>query len=104
MAKISITLSDVAVYSVGTSDVNGAAQMTETKDNITMATDRVGVQVYLPVDENATSVLQYSINILDFSFMKKMYQPTEIIVTLGIATSEGTTYYGLKDHLFPSSD
>ena len=92
MAKISITLSDVAVYSVGTSDVNGAAQMTETKDNITMATDRVGVQVYLPVDENATSVLQYSINILDFSFMKKMYQPTEIIVTLGIATSEGTTF------------
>ena len=92
MAKISITLSDVAVYSVGTSDVNGAAQMTETKDNITMATDRVGVQVYLPVDEKATKILQYSINILDFSFMKKMYQPTEIIVTLDIATSEGTTF------------
>lgn len=88
MAKISITFSGVVHYTDATNKV-------ESKDNITLATDKVGCDAFLAVDEPATKFLKYSINIKDFSFQKKMYQPTEFIVTLGIA-SEKDTYQDIN--------
>lgn len=88
MAKISITFSGVVHYTDATNKV-------ESKDNITLATDKVGCDAFLAVDEPATKFLKYSINIKDFSFQKKMYQPTEFIVTLGIA-SEKSSYQDIN--------
>ena len=88
MAKISITFSGVVHYTDATSKV-------ESKDDITLATDKVGCDAFLAVDEPATKFLKYSINIKDFSFLKKVYQPTEFIVTLGIA-SEKSSYQDIN--------
>ena len=88
MAKISITFSGVVHYT-------DAINKVESKDDITLATDKVGCDAFLAVDEPATKFLKYSINIKDFSFQKKMYQPTEFIVTLGIA-SEKDTYQDIN--------
>ena len=89
MAKISITFSGVVHYTDATNKV-------ESKDDITLATDKVGCDAFLAVDEPATKFLKYSMNIKDFSSQKKMYQPTEFIVTLGIAASKGTTYQDIN--------
>lgn len=88
MAKISITFSGVVHYT-------DAINKVESKDNITLATDKVGCDAFLAVDEPATKFLKYSMNIKDFSFQKKMYQPTEFIVTLGIA-SEKSSYQDIN--------
>lgn len=88
MAKISITFPGVVHYT-------DAISKTKSKDNITLATDKVGCDAFLAVDEPATKFLKYSINIKDFSFQKKMYQPTEFIVTLGIA-SEKSSYQDIN--------
>ncbi len=88
MAKISITFSGVVHYTDATNKV-------ESKDDITLATDKVGCDAFLAVDEPATKFLKYSMNIKDFSFQKKMYQPTEFIVTLGIA-SEKSSYQDIN--------
>lgn len=88
MAKISITFPGVVHYTDATNKV-------ESKDNITLATDKVGCDAFLAVDEPATKFMKCSINIKDFSFQKKMYQPTEFIVTLGIA-SEKSSYQDIN--------
>ena len=65
MAKISITFSGVIHYTDATNEV-------ESNDDITLATDKVGCDVFLAIDEPATKFLKYSMNIKDLSFQKKI--------------------------------
>ena len=85
MAKITVAL-------CGILHIKDAESREVSEEYITLATDKKSCDVLLVVDEKRAEFASFSMSILDFSFQKKMYQPTEFNVVLSIAASQGTTY------------
>ena len=82
MAKITMTLSGVSHYT-------DSSPLNPSTAGISLSTEKKTAEVFLPIDEKASTIKPYLLSISDFSMQKKMYQPTEIIVDLSITPSQG---------------
>ena len=96
MARLRLTLHNVDCYT----DSNG----TVAKDCLQISTEKETDSAYFTKSEGV--FVNYTLNLVDFSFKKKMYQPTEIIADIQLTMAEGSTWESLDrstlDSLFKS--
>ncbi len=86
-----MTLSGVLHY-------DGADATKKTTADITLATEQTTSEIYIFPKENGPTVLKYRLAIKEFSFHKKMYQPTEALALISITKAEG------EDHAYERID
>lgn len=81
MAKLKLEIQKVTYFSTGEQEktVNGS---------ISLYTDKTGFTVKLPIEKNSSTKETYNLNLVDFKFKKKMYQPTEVIAKIQISLSD----------------
>ena len=77
-----MTLSGVLHY-------NGTEETTNTTADITLATETTTSEIYIFPKEKAPKALKYRLAIKEFSFHKKMYQPTEALALISITKAQG---------------
>ena len=77
-----MTLSGVLHY-------NGTEETTKTTADITLATETTTSEIYIFPKEKAPKALKYRLAIKEFSFHKKMYQPTEALALISITKAQG---------------
>ena len=82
MARLRLTLHKVVCYS----DADG----TSAKDCLQISTEKETDSAYFTKSEGV--YVNYTLNLVDFSFKKKMYQPTEIIATIQLTMATGATW------------
>ena len=78
MAKLKLELQNVTYYNTETPEKT-------VKGNIPLYTDKTGFTVCLAVEQDSNTKEVYDLNLVDFKFKKKMYQPTEIIAKIQIS-------------------
>jgi hypothetical protein len=86
MARLRLTLHKVVCYS----DADG----TSAKDCLQISTEKETDSAYFTKSEGV--YVNYTLNLVDFSFKKKMYQPTEIIATIQLTMATGATWTSLS--------
>ena len=86
MAKLKLTLYDIVYYEEKTS-------VKEVTRPISVSTDKDVATICLAPDPVSTEKWLYQISMVDFSFQKKMYQPTILSVELMIGMAEDKSSY-----------
>lgn len=86
MARLRLTLHNVDCYT----DANG----TSAKDCLQISTEKETDSAYFTKSEGV--YVNYTLNLVDFSFKKKMYQPTEIIAAIQLTMATGATWTSLN--------
>ena len=80
MARLRLTIHDVSCFK----DATTTNPITK---NLCVSTEKETDTAFFPVSE--TSNMNYTLNLVDFSFKKKMYQPTEIIAEIQLTQTDG---------------
>ena len=83
MAKLKLELQNITYFKV--KEDNSEETVTE---HISLYTDKTGATIWLAPIKNSSIKEQYNLNLVDFKFKKKMYQPTEIIAKIQISLSD----------------
>lgn len=86
MAKLKLTLYDIVYYEEKTA-------VKEVTRPISVSTDKDVATICLAPDPVSTEKWLYQISMVDFSFQKKMYQPTILSVELMIGMAEDKSSY-----------
>ena len=77
--------------------VSGASQ-----ENIVLDTESKGATIFISSTGYSRDTHAYTLYISDFSFHKKMYEPTEINVEISISASAGTSFVEIKRNVLES--
>lgn len=77
-----MTLSGVLHY-------EGPVISKQTTADITLATEQITSEIYILLKEGDPSILKFNLALKEFSFHKKMYQPTEVLALISITKAEG---------------
>lgn len=85
MAKINMTLRGVLHYEEP--DLSKA-----TTDDMTLATEQTSCDIYCQIKDGDSTILKFSLALKEFSFHKKMYQPTEVLALVNITKAQGENY------------
>lgn len=85
MAKITMTLSGVLHYEEP--DI-----LKQTTANITLATEKTTSEIYIQLKDGDSEILKFNLALKEFSFHKKMYQPTEVLALISITKADGEGY------------
>lgn len=83
MARLRLTLHNFNCFE------NVGSTFTKVAQNVLLSTDKESTTLYLSVGDSSDTKLQYDLNIVNFGFQKKMYQPTEITADIQIALASG---------------
>ena len=81
MAKINMTLSGVLHY-------EEPIISKQTTADITLATEQTTSEIYILLKEGDSSILKFRLALKEFSFHKKMYQPTEVLALISITKAQ----------------
>lgn len=83
MARLRLTLHNFSYFEkVGLT-------FTKVVQNVLLSTEKEDTTLCLPVGDSADTKLEYNLNIVNFGFQKKMYQPTEITADIQISLASG---------------
>ena len=63
-----------------------------TIDDITLATEQTSCDIYCQIKDGDSTILKFSLALKEFSFHKKMYQPTEVLALVNITKAQGENY------------
>ena len=63
-----------------------------TTDDITLATEQTSCDIYCQIKDGDSIILKFSLALKEFSFHKKMYQPTEVLALINITKAQGENY------------
>ena len=63
-----------------------------TTDDITLATEQTSCDIYCQIKDGDSIILKFSLALKEFSFHKKMYQPTEVLALVNITKAQGENY------------
>ncbi|MBR3656502.1 MAG: hypothetical protein IKN58_04930 [Prevotella sp.] len=85
MAKINLTLRGVLHY-------EEPVMSKQTTGDITLATEQTSCDIYSQIKDGDSTILKYSLALKEFSFHKKMYQPTEVLALVNITKAVGVNY------------
>ena len=85
MAKINLTLRGVLHY-------EEAVMSKQTTGDITLATEKTPCDIFSQIKDGDSTILKYSLALKEFSFHKKMYQPTEVLALVNITKAVGENY------------
>ena len=85
MAKINLTLRGVLHY-------EEAVMSKQTTGDITLATEKTPCDIFSQIKDGDSTILKYSLALKEFSFHKKMYQPTEVLALVNITKAVGVNY------------
>ena len=64
----------------------------QTTGDITLATEQTSCDIYSQIKDGDSTILKYSLALKEFSFHKKMYQPTEVLALVNITKAQGENY------------
>jgi hypothetical protein len=82
MAKINMTLSGVLHY-------EDPIISKQTTADITLATEQTTSEIYILLKDGDSKILKFRLTLKEFSFHKKMYQPTEVLALVSITKAQG---------------
>jgi hypothetical protein len=85
MAKINMTLRGVLHY-------EEPVMSKQTTGDITLATEQTSCDIYSQIKDGDSKILKFSLALKEFSFHKKMYQPTEVLALVNITKAQGENY------------
>jgi len=85
MAKINLTLRGVLHY-------EEPVMSKQTTGDITLATEQTSCDIYSQIKDGDSTILKFSLALKEFSFHKKMYQPTEVLALVNITKAQGENY------------
>ena len=85
MAKINLTLRGVLHY-------EEPVMSKQTTGDITLATEQTSCDIYSQIKDGDSTILKFSLALKEFSFHKKMYQPTEVLALVNITKALGENY------------
>ena len=85
MAKINLTLRGVLHY-------EEPVLSKQTTGDITLATEKTPCDIFSQIKDGDSTILKYSLALKEFSFHKKMYQPTEVLALVNITKAVGVNY------------
>ena len=85
MAKINLTLRGVLHY-------EEPVMSKQTTGDITLATEHTSCDIYSQIKDGDSKILKFSLALKEFSFHKKMYQPTEVLALVNITKAQGENY------------
>ena len=85
MAKINLTLRGVLHY-------EEPVMSKQTTGDITLATEQTSCDIYSQIKDSDSTILKFSLALKEFSFHKKMYQPTEVLALVNITKAQGENY------------
>jgi hypothetical protein len=85
MAKINLTLRGVLHY-------EEPVMSKQTTGDITLATEQTSCDIYSQIKDGDSKILKFSLALKEFSFHKKMYQPTEVLALVNITKAQGENY------------
>lgn len=63
-----------------------------TTDDMTLATEQTSCDIYCQIKDGDSTILKFSLALKEFSFHKKMYQPTEVLALVNITKAQGENY------------
>jgi len=81
MARLRLTLHNFSYFK------KEGSTFTKVVQNVLLSTEKEDTTLYLPVGDSADTKLEYNLNIVNFGFQKKMYQPTEITADIQMSWS-----------------
>ena len=64
----------------------------QTTANITLATEKTTSEIYIQLKDGDSEILKFNLALKEFSFHKKMYQPTEVLALISITKADGEGY------------
>ena len=64
----------------------------QTTGDITLATEKTPCDIFSQIKDGDSTILKYSLALKEFSFHKKMYQPTEVLALVNITKAVGVNY------------
>ncbi len=64
----------------------------QTTGDITLATEQTSCDIYSQIKDGDSTILKFSLALKEFSFHKKMYQPTEVLALVNITKAQGENY------------
>ena len=64
----------------------------QTTGDITLATEQTSCDIYSQIKDGDSKILKFSLALKEFSFHKKMYQPTEVLALVNITKAQGENY------------
>ena len=76
MARLRLTIHNVSYFKENNIPV---------VDNLSLSTDKESANIWLATDTDLSKKVNYNLNLVDFNFQKKMYQPTEVIAKIQIS-------------------
>lgn len=76
MARLRLTIHNVSYFKESNIPV---------VDNLSLSTDKESANIWLATDTDLSKKVNYNLNLVDFNFQKKMYQPTEVIAKIQIS-------------------
>ncbi len=76
MARLRLTIHNVSYFKESNIPV---------VDNLSLSTDKESANIWLATDTDLSKKENYNLNLVDFNFQKKMYQPTEVIAKIQIS-------------------
>ena len=85
MAKINLTLRGVLHY-------EEPVMSKQKTGDITLATEQTSCDIYSQIKDGDSKILKFSLALKEFSFHKKMYQPTEVLALVNITKAQGENY------------
>lgn len=97
MAKLQLTL-----YNIDSYEINGEKYQSKEDKTVSLSTEKVGVVLYLRSKANTDSIKDYTLNLVECTFQKKMYQPTEILADLQINKASGETWTEISRSIIES--
>ena len=83
MARLRLTLHNFSYFK------KEGLTFTKVVQNVLLSTEKEDTTLCLPVGDSADTKLEYNLNIANFGFQKKMYQPTEITADIQISLASG---------------
>ena len=98
MAKLQLTL-----YNIDSYEINGEKYQSKEDKTVSLSTEKVGVVLYLRSKANTDSIKDYTLNLVECTFQKKMYQPTEILADLQINKASGETWISINRSIIEST-
>lgn len=81
MARLRLTLHNFSYFK------KEGSTFTKVVQNVLLSTEKEDTTLCLPVGDSADTKLEYNLNIVNFGFQKKMYQPTEITADIQMSWS-----------------
>lgn len=64
----------------------------QTTADITLATEKTTSEIYIQLKDGDSEILKFNLALKEFSFHKKMYQPTEVLALISITKADGEGY------------